>query len=286
MAMYRNDRLLGGGLRFTHDLVITAAHCLGRNPRRGDTLRLYTAKAVVDGSDEEMFDGTVVELPRGDIALIEMHLPRGPGGHIPPTTARATRDDPWRATYRPTLELGALTGTVSVPSLPKKARDGEVIEVIQLLCPGNLGSHRGYSGSPVELEPSSALPRGAILGILLQQQPNRAKPQESSDTLYAVPVQEAVTRFESLSDRHLLECLIAESWQQQPIAGAAEGEDGKEGKDGPDQKKRRNSSVPMEHADLLLDMWGKADLLDAHQIQSIRAWMDEHRETDDDQNHL
>lgn len=255
IEMYRDGRRLGGGLRLTSDFVVTAAHCLGRAPRCGDLVQLRLSP--------KQYEGTVVELPGADLALIKVTLPDDFVAKRPPLD-RATSGDPWIATYRPTMTLGYLTGKVTVPSVLMPSPDGELLEVIQLSCRDILGSHHGYSGSPVEREPHGEF-RHAVLGILWQQQPNRRNPEVSSGMLFAVSVGEAIGRFGLMSDRHLLEFVLT-GQEDNPAAGNG---------DRPAASPRAAVSDRDRIADKLLKAWGRADLLDAQQIHRIRTWMDQ-----------
>ncbi|WP_367323207.1 hypothetical protein [Streptomyces sp. HUAS ZL42] len=262
VALKRDGVGLGGGLRLTNDLVVTAEHCLrrglkrpDRKPRRGDTLQLHILKKIIDGEPvEEIFDGTVEEIPGGDIALIRVEHSAPPNLDLP-RAEEAKRGDPWHTTYRPNLNDGILTGTVAFASLPKQMADGEIINVIQLLCPEDRRDHHGYSGSPVERAAVGASPH-AILGILLEQQPIRPQPRMSTNTLYAVSVREATGRFRMFSDQRILEDLLA-------------------GPGRPTQDQDLPTSDERRLLAEVLDGAEKGDVLDPHLIQRIRDLLDQ-----------
>ncbi|KUN22028.1 hypothetical protein AQJ23_28665 [Streptomyces antibioticus] len=217
VAMKRGDHRLGGALWFTHDLVITAAHCLGREPQVGDTLEVHTAKAVTldetiqpifGGSAGEVLDGTVIELPGADIALIELALPEEPNRSVP-FTGEATLETRWRTTYRPDMSNGSLSGTVAIPS-ERMLINGAIVSVIHLECPAGHDSHKGFSGSPVEnlRRPLS------VLGILVRQQPKRGNPTKSAQILYALPIREVLSRLKKFSNRAMLEELLPNAFRE------------------------------------------------------------------------
>jgi hypothetical protein len=85
---------------------------------------------------------------------------------------------------------------------------GKEIEALQLGCSEHLGDYAGYSGGPVERNAASGEP--ALLGVLLEQYPDRGVPGRASDVLFAATITEAVRRFECLGADRLLKALPAE----------------------------------------------------------------------------
>jgi hypothetical protein len=89
--------------------------------------------------------------------------------------------------------LPALTGTITEVNRTWQNEGGSRQPVLQLNVEQQLGDFSGYSGSGVRENDGS----GALLGILIEQQPRRdlASSHGAANVLYAVPISHAVEAF-------------------------------------------------------------------------------------------
>ena len=101
----------------------------------------------------------------------------------------------WRVEARPNENDPLLTGTVDACRRSLVDERGHEVSFIQLRVDQQLGDYHGYSGSPVTLQS----PRGAVVGVLVEQLPWRAaglssEPRPAANVLYAIPIQDAFVR--------------------------------------------------------------------------------------------
>ncbi|MFG2229265.1 hypothetical protein ACGFNX_04480 [Streptomyces sp. NPDC048723] len=95
---------------------------------------------------------------------------------------------------------------------------GTVIEALQLTLDAPLGDHEGYSGGPVEREPSPA-----ILGIIIEQYPDRLEKNRSSSILFAAKISQVFTIFSRLDGPYQARVLHAQKsngaeWKNLPTS--------------------------------------------------------------------
>ncbi|MGK5547379.1 S1 family peptidase [Streptomyces sp. URMC 127] len=206
--LFQADRSLGAGLLLTRCFVLTANHCL--RYLRGDEERVSV----------HLGDGTAVggrvcrRVEEADLALIEVLEPELvppalPVGDLP------RRGDRWRGLHRPSLSDPHLSGHVDEHSVDYTCVGGGRIQAIQLLAEQTLGDYSGYSGGPVERESTFAY-EPALLGVLIEQYPDRQAPERAANVLFAVPLREVMNRFPHFRTDHLLRAL-------EPPASRAEG---------------------------------------------------------------
>ncbi|MFF7730097.1 serine protease [Streptomyces sp. NPDC008001] len=197
--LYEADRSLGAGLLLTRCFVLTANHCL--RYLRGDEERISV----------HLGDGTAVggrvcrRVEEADLALIEVLEPELvppalPVGDLP------RRGDRWRGLHRPSLSDPHLSGHVDEHSVDYTCVGGGRIQAIQLLAEQTLGDYSGYSGGPVERE-STHTCEPALLGVLIEQYPDRQAPERAANVLFAVPLREVMSRFPHFRTGHLLRAL-------------------------------------------------------------------------------
>jgi hypothetical protein len=127
---------------------------------------------------------------------------------------------------------------------------GASIEALQLSVDQILGDYSGYSGGPVEGKPPAEGHAPAVVGILLEQAPDRADEKRAGNVLYAATIAEAIARFDHLQVSHLIDVL-------RPRAGAG----------------ARVEKRPHEKAEAWfhrLQQWSDQGYMDATQIAELR----------------
>jgi hypothetical protein len=192
---------LGAGFLLTPYHALTALHCLRHADLDGPPLELRLA-------DDVVIEGRVVEsAPGADLALIELLRPCH-GSFTSPGADWGHRGDPWFVPYRPRTSDPYLSGDVVSGSAAYWCEAGDEIKALQLGCAQHLGDYSGYSGSPVERRITDGEP--ALLGVLLEQSPDRHAAGRASDVLWAITIAEALQRFSYCGFRHLLKMLTAD----------------------------------------------------------------------------
>lgn len=190
---------LGGGFVLTRHHVLTASHCLRGTDAEDEDVDLSFA-----GGD--VTPGRVCErAPEADLALIDIVKPRDTTVVVPKAD-RAGRGDKWTAPYRPSTADPYLSGAVLSGGITYQCEAGTEIEALQLGCSQRLGDYSGYSGGPVERHVTGR--DSALLGVLLEQYPDRHATGRASDVLFAATIAEALRCFDCLGVGHLLEVLF------------------------------------------------------------------------------
>jgi hypothetical protein len=90
---------------------------------------------------------------------------------------------------------------VSSGSMQYVCESGYEIEALQLDVNQPIGDYSGYSGSPVERDTASGGP--ALLGVLVEQFPDRRDPDRAASVLFAATIAEVCRRFNYLGVGHL-----------------------------------------------------------------------------------
>ncbi len=192
-------RRLGGGFAVDRHHILTASHCLRRLDSDDADLELSFASG-------EVSPGRVCERdPGADLALITIRNALN-GKYALPVADRATRGDRWFAPYRPTTGDPHLSGEVDSGPMAYRCETGHEIEVLQLGCAQRLGSYYGYSGGPIERDKSGDR---VLLGVLLEQAPDRVDAGRAADVLFAATIAEAIRRFRCLSAERLFKFVSA-----------------------------------------------------------------------------
>lgn len=189
---------LGAGVFITRRYVLAAAHVLRALPshERLVSLRMPESEDQVDA---------VVLRRESEVDLALLHA----GSHasiMPPRLDRCAPGDAWLAPYRPSNTDPYLAGSVPTPLARYKCEGGATIDALQLTCEIGLGDYSGYSGAPVERRPRESLP--VLLGILLEQYPDRASPTRATNVLFAATIGEAFLTFEELDARRVGDALL------------------------------------------------------------------------------
>ncbi|SOE06466.1 serine protease [Streptomyces sp. Ag109_G2-15] len=183
--------------------VLTALHCL-----RGLTALDADLNIVLpDGSSVA---GHVCRQDKdADLALIKISAEFK--GSLPmPGLARG--GDRWRGPYRPAKNEVELSGHISSGAVQYLCEGGASIEALQLTPDQRLGDYSGYSGGPVEGLAPDRTP--AVVGILLEQAPDRADASRSANVLFAATMNEVMGRFDVFDAAHLIDVLRPDGTEQ------------------------------------------------------------------------
>jgi hypothetical protein len=153
---------------------------------------------------------------------------------------------------------------------------GHEIEALQLGCSQRLGDYSGYSGGPVERHVTGREP--ALVGVLLEQYPDRQTVDRASDVLFAATIAEALRRFDCLGVGHLMKVLFADDQasQQYLTAPAADRRDAAESLQEPKGSHSSRSSSSLEStiaaANSLFDAlgeWASSGILDPTHVSLL-----------------
>jgi hypothetical protein len=200
VRIYCHGHNRGGGILLTSQLVVTAAHCVpgvsvGHPPE---------AVCAAVGHGSSTVPAQLVErLDAQDLALLRLSQPIGTSVRLP-WASRSRRGDGWFAPSRPTMsdpELdGSVTGTMNYETV-----SGGVVQAVQLNTQAHLGNYEGYSGGPVFLSPEES---NRIIGILIEQYPDRINLDRASNTLFAAAIEGVLEQFRTLGTAYLLRSLF------------------------------------------------------------------------------
>lgn len=200
VEIFQDDARMGAGFFVMPQYVLTARHCLPANARDDDAF-------TVRGPGEVPLPG-LLRLPSGDADLALIEIVRLPDVPVQLLTADKSRHgDQWASPYRPGEDDPLLSGMVSEPLVPFLGANQWSFEAMQLKCHQVLGDYSGYSGSPVERSDAGD---PTLLGILLEQYPDRQDHLRNTDVLFAATIKDALGRFERLAVGHLLRVLMDE----------------------------------------------------------------------------
>lgn len=197
VRLQHDGRVLGAGFFVTSRWVLTAAHCLSSIPPDAGVV---TAYGDWHGSTELRI---VERNSKVDIALLQYDADASRPDI--PEADRCAGGARWSSPYRPSDTEPSLAGTVTDHAHGYRTEGGDEITALQLRTDTELGDYSGYSGSPVETDPPGE--RRALVGILLEQYPDRVDPRRSSNVLFAGTIGEALGSFPQFDVGHLLNVL-------------------------------------------------------------------------------
>ena len=208
----QGDVYLGAGFLLTRCYVLTANHCLSALSRQDDHVTVrFESGSTLEGRVRR-------RVTEADLAIVEILRPQDVPFALP-NADHARRGDRWRGLHRPTTSDPNLGGLVDAYAVKYHCEGGDVVEAIQLVVEQVLGDYAGYSGGPVEkTTPGSD---GAVIGILLEQYPDRQDTRRSANVLFAATIHEAMSRFEYFRTSHLHRVLEGRSEQRTPEAADA-----------------------------------------------------------------
>jgi hypothetical protein len=241
--LYQAQQHLGGGFLLTRRFALTALHCL-----RGLPLDEHVGIELADGT---RIEGRVCQQDKeADLALIEIAAEHQLNVPIP--TADVARDgDHWRGPYRPALHDIHVRGQVSGVA-PHRCVSGATIDSLQLTTEQHLHNFAGYSGGPVESVPSDRHRMPAVVGILIEQIPDKTDDSRAANVLIAATIGEAVRRFDHFDAAHLIDVL------RPPLPG---------------QKDESPAAERIAAAEALLrqlDEWAERKIMDPAQIAELK----------------
>ncbi|WP_433273410.1 hypothetical protein ACQPZF_18990 [Actinosynnema sp. CS-041913] len=176
-------RGLGAAFFLTRRFLVTAAHCL--RPVADD------AELTVAFPDGATAPARVHERLRdADLAVVMLI---GKSTVQPPQADTCGPRDSWRTPTRPTPSDPLLHGSVVEPDVPFDCAGGARLRALQLETGVELGDYSGYSGGPVERTDSD---RPSLVGLLIEQYPDRQRPERASNVLFAATIAEVLNRFD------------------------------------------------------------------------------------------
>ncbi|MFI0937455.1 serine protease [Streptomyces sp. NPDC021020] len=198
VELSQGQRRLGAGFLLTRRFAVTALHCL-RGTADGE------AELTLTLADGTRVPGRVCRQDKeADLALVEISAGYGVAQPVP-VAGVARGGERWRGPYRPAPNDVELTGWVAGGAVPYDCEGGGRIEALQLTADQHLGDYSGYSGGPVESAEEGQAP--AVVGILLEQAPDRADPGRSANVLFAATIREVMRRFDHFDVGHLVAAL-------------------------------------------------------------------------------
>ncbi|WP_158851328.1 trypsin-like peptidase domain-containing protein [Saccharothrix deserti] len=192
VVLRRGDVDLGAGFLLTGRFVVTAEHCLRDLPADERDVHVVFGDGVVRSARVQ------TRLPDADLTLIMLD-DRSP---VPaPIADVSSVDDPWRAPCRPRPTDPQLGGQVVEPETSYTCEGGAELTALQLRTDTVLGDYSGYSGGPVERIVHDG---ERLIGVLLEQYPDRQEPDRASNVLFAATVGEVIDRFDQLQSANLV----------------------------------------------------------------------------------
>ncbi|GGR86517.1 hypothetical protein GCM10010252_26490 [Streptomyces aureoverticillatus] len=252
--LHRAEQRLGGGFLLTNWLVLTALHCLRGLARIDERVDVVLADGRRLAAHVSRLDA------EADLALVSITSPQRAAPQIP-KSGPARIGGRWRGPYRPAANDVELSGRIDTRAAAYACEGGGVIEALQLSADQLLGDYSGYSGGPVEdttscdghaPDQNGSKQDAVVVGILLEQVPDRAAADRAANVLFAATIAEAMRRFNYLDVAHLVDVLRPPRDAEPAVASAV-----------PPQATRDTMVNP-----LINSMAAKADEL----FETIQGW--------------
>lgn len=237
------DAVAGAGFFITGRLVLTAKHVVGD----GDdviTLALPGGRRLT---------GRILERAAADLVLIGVDE-KDTGWVLPPRAGRCQRGESWRTPYRPSQSDPPLAGTVLAADMDYECEGGEVVRALHLVTSLDLGTYQGYSGGPVERYDGPTAE--ALIGVLLEQYPDRHTPARSSNVLIAMVIGHALASLRFFEIGHLLGVLTdnADALRDDETASGV-----------------KETVAKGESLLEAVDQWAQRGLVDAGEVRQMQA---------------
>lgn len=220
VELHQAQQRLGGGFLLTRRYVLTALHCLRGLTSLDDSVDIVLA----DGS---RLVGQVCRRDKdADLALVVISTAYDVKLPIPRAGIAHGGDD-WHGPYRPAPAEVQLRGQVDSGAAEYLCEGGAVIQALQLTAHQLLGDYSGYSGGPVVKGiPEDHEP--VVVGVLLEQAPDRAAANRAANVLFAATIGEAMRRFDQFDVEHLMDVVhpassppIPDGESEEPTVDAA-----------------------------------------------------------------
>lgn len=148
-------------------------------------------------------------------------------------------------------------------SITYRCERGSLIEALQLGCTAHLSEYSGYSGGPVQRDAPGK--NEAVLGMMLEQYPDRQDPERYSNVLFAATVAEVLRAFSTFEAINLVNMLNADHAKHQdsstgsaPIGRPAS------------RPVLRSRTARTEYLLTTLDEWGKRGLVDPLAVPELQ----------------
>ncbi len=208
LQIRKGNRSLGAAFLIHRHWAVTANHCVKKvdDPEEIDLVSIDDAFSIRGRVEER-------DLPH-DLAIIEVI--GSTAGRTIPSFGSANEDACWRSPYRPSQKDALLKGVVENPEVSFLCVGGENVRAMQLSTTARFTDFSGYSGSPIETyEKYEPEPKNmSVIGVLIEQHPDRGDPKNASNILWAATIGEIVRYFGPIFDRSF-DALLATSGEKQ-----------------------------------------------------------------------
>jgi hypothetical protein len=175
--LVEGKRDLGSAFVLAPHTVVTANHVVRRSEPAGLVFR------AANGHETQITE--IIRDTDLDIAVLSTTEPLASTFPV----AQARTGGAWRITAQPLGNDPRLTGTVTDAARSVVLDRGARANLLQLQVAQELANYEGYSGSAL-------LGAGGVIGVLVEQVRQRNVPRGlATNVLYAVPIQEVLTRF-------------------------------------------------------------------------------------------